>query len=57
MESELVFGDAIDEVDLIVEREGPPAQISSETKSTETFTSTKLALLRLRRRPMRPRVT
>jgi hypothetical protein len=33
LESELVFGDAVDEVDLVVQREGPPAYIRIPNKS------------------------
>lgn len=33
LESELVFRDAVDEVDLIVQREGPPAHIRVPNKS------------------------
>lgn len=33
LESELVFRDAVDEVDLIVQREGPPAHIRITNKS------------------------
>ena len=32
LESELVFGDAVDEVDLVVQREGPPAHIRIPNK-------------------------
>lgn len=33
LESELVFGDAVDEVDLVVQREGPPAHTRIPVKS------------------------
>lgn len=33
LESELVFGDAVDEVDLVVQREGPPVHIRIPNKS------------------------
>ena len=33
LEAELVFGDAVDEVDLVVEREGPPDQTKSTSRS------------------------
>uniref|UniRef100_R7W6B1 Tobamovirus multiplication protein 2B n=1 Tax=Aegilops tauschii TaxID=37682 RepID=R7W6B1_AEGTA len=35
LEAELVFGDVVDEVDLVVEREGPPDQAKSTSRSNQ----------------------
>jgi hypothetical protein len=35
LEAELVFGDAVDEVDLVVEGEGPPDETKSTSRSNQ----------------------